>query len=119
MTREGHSVSAFAVTFYAPDSEQAGLLARAQEIENLERQLRAQALMADESRSALVRAEAAYTEAAQRLVQSRREASECTLTRAPAAGRSAAAVAAGRADPFATRPAGRRAGRDRRPARRR
>jgi chromosome segregation protein len=30
------------VSFYAPDSEQAGLLARAQEIENLERQQRAQ-----------------------------------------------------------------------------
>ena len=35
MTREGHAVSQFAVSFYAPDSEQAGLLARAQEIENL------------------------------------------------------------------------------------
>jgi chromosome segregation protein len=34
------------VSFYAPDSEQAGLLARAQEIENLDKQLRAQALMA-------------------------------------------------------------------------
>ena len=57
----------FAVRFYAPDSEQAGMLARAQEIENLERQLRAQALIADEARSALVRAEAAYTDASQRL----------------------------------------------------
>ncbi|HZV93469.1 MAG TPA: chromosome segregation protein SMC, partial [Caldimonas sp.] len=35
MTREGHAVSQFAVSFYAPDSQQAGLLARAQEIENL------------------------------------------------------------------------------------
>ena len=51
MTREGHAVSAARVSFYAPDSEQAGLLARAQEIENLERQLRAQALIADEARS--------------------------------------------------------------------
>src|SRR6185437_6716283 len=34
MTREGHAVSQFAVSFYAPDSQQAGLLARAQEIEN-------------------------------------------------------------------------------------
>ena len=76
MTREGHAVSQFAVSFYAPDSEQAGLLARAQEIENLERQVRAQLLMADEARGALVRAEAAYTEASQRLVQVRREASE-------------------------------------------
>lgn len=76
MTREGHQVSQFAVAFYAPDSEQAGMLARAQEIENLERQQRAQALIAEEARSALVRAEAAYTDASQRLVVARREAGE-------------------------------------------
>ena len=76
MTRDGHAVSQFAVSFYAPDSEQAGMLARAQEIENLERQSRAQALIADEARTALVRQEAAYTEAAQRLVIVRREAAE-------------------------------------------
>ncbi|NKI97056.1 chromosome segregation protein SMC [Rhizobacter sp. SG703] len=81
MTREGHAVSQFAVAFYAPDSEQAGMLARAQEIENLERQLKAQTLIAEESRSALVRAEAAYTDASQRLVGARREAAE-TQTRA-------------------------------------
>jgi chromosome segregation protein len=76
MTRAGHAVSAFAVAFYAPDSEQAGMLARAQEIENLTLQVRAQSLIADESRSALVRAEAAYTEASTRIVSVRREASE-------------------------------------------
>jgi chromosome segregation protein len=76
MTREGHAVSQFAVSFYAPDSEQAGMLQRAQEIENLERQLRAQALIAEEARSALVRVEAAYTEASTRLVTVRREAAE-------------------------------------------
>lgn len=81
MTREGHAVSPFAVSFYAPDSEQAGMLARAQEIENLELQLRAQSLMADDARSALVRAEAAYTEASTRLVSVRREATD-TQTRA-------------------------------------
>lgn len=81
MTREGHAVSQFAVAFYAPDSEQAGMLARAQEIENLERQLRAQALIAEETRSSLIRAEAAYTEASQRLIAARREAGE-TQTRA-------------------------------------
>lgn len=81
MTREGHAVSQFAVAFYAPDSEQAGMLARAQEIENLERQSKAQALIAEESRSSLVRAEAAYTDASQRLVTARREAAE-TQTRA-------------------------------------
>lgn len=75
-TREGHQVSQFAVAFYAPDSEQAGMLARAQEIENLERQQRAQSLITEEARSALVRAEAAYTDASQRLVVARREAGE-------------------------------------------
>lgn len=76
MTREGHAVSQFAVSFYAPDSEQAGMLQRAQEIENLERQLRAQVLIAEESRSSLVRADAAFTDASQRLVVARREAGE-------------------------------------------
>ena len=76
MTREGHQISQFAVAFYAPDSEQAGMLARAQEIENLERQLRAQALIAEEAKSALVRGEAAYTEASQRLATVRRDAAE-------------------------------------------
>jgi chromosome segregation protein len=76
MTREGHAVSQFAVGFYAPDSEQAGMLARAQEIENLDRQCRAQALISDEARSSSVRAEAAYTDASQRLLSARREASD-------------------------------------------
>ncbi len=75
-TAAGHAVTAHGVSFYAQDSEQAGLLARAQEIENLEKQLRAQALILEEARSALVRAEAAYTDASQRLVSVRREASE-------------------------------------------
>jgi chromosome segregation protein len=76
LTPAGHAVSACAVSFHAPDSEQAGLLARAQEIENLDTQARAQALMADEARSALVRAEAAYTDAAQRLASARRDAAD-------------------------------------------
>ncbi|MBU4424322.1 MAG: chromosome segregation protein SMC, partial [Gammaproteobacteria bacterium] len=72
----GHAVSAHSVSFYAQDSEQSGLLARAQEIEHLEKELRAQALIAEESRTALVRAEAAYADATQRLVAARREATE-------------------------------------------
>jgi chromosome segregation protein len=74
--KSGHAVAAHSVSFYAQDSEQAGLLARQQEIENLEKQLRAQALIAEEARSALVRAEAAYTDASQRLTAARREAAE-------------------------------------------
>jgi len=74
--KSGHAVTAHSVSFYAQDSEQAGLLARAQEIENLEKQLRAQALISEESRTALIRAEAAYADASQRLVLARREAAE-------------------------------------------
>ena len=73
-TREGHAVSPHAVTFYAPDSEQAGMLARAHEIDNLSRQQRAQALISDDAKSQSVRLEAAYTEASQRLLSARREA---------------------------------------------
>jgi chromosome segregation protein len=74
--QSGHAVSAHSVSFYAQDSEQAGLRARQQEIENLEKQSRAQALIAEEARSALIRAEAAYSDASQRLVVARRTASE-------------------------------------------
>jgi len=74
--QSGHAVGKHSVSFYAPDSEQAGLLARAQDIENFEKQLRAQTLIAEETRSASIRAEATYSEAAQRLVVLRQEASE-------------------------------------------
>ncbi|MCK9687453.1 chromosome segregation protein SMC [Scleromatobacter humisilvae] len=76
MTRDGHAVSQFAVAFYAPDSEQAGMLGRAQEIEHLERESKAQVMIADEARATLIRMEAAYTDAAQRLQSVRREASD-------------------------------------------
>ena len=74
--KTGHAITAHSVSFYAQDSEQAGLLARAQEIENLEKQLRAQALISEESRAGLVRADAAFADASQRLVAVRREATE-------------------------------------------
>ncbi len=72
----GHGVGANSVGFYAQDAEQSGLLARAQEIQNLERELRAQTLMAEESRAALGRAENAYADAAQRLSALRSQAQE-------------------------------------------
>jgi len=74
--KSGHAVTKHSVSFYAPDSEQAGLLARAQEIENLDKQLKAQALISDEARAASVRAESAYADAAQRLGSARRAAAE-------------------------------------------
>lgn len=74
--KTGHAVSNHSVSFYAADSEQAGMLARAQEIESLDKQLRAQILIVEEARSASVRAEAAYNEANNRLNAMRREVAE-------------------------------------------
>ena len=74
--KSGHAVTHHSVSFYAQDSEQAGLLGRAQEIENLDKQFRAQGLISDESRSASMRAESVYADAAQRLSTARRETTE-------------------------------------------
>lgn len=74
--KTGHAVSNHSVSFYAADSEQAGMLARAQEIESLDKQLRAQILIVEEARSASVRAEAAYNETNNRLNAMRREVAE-------------------------------------------
>ena len=72
----GHAITAHSISFYAPDSEQSGLLARAQEIENLEKQVRAQALIAAQTRVDLARCESAYAENAQTLTNIRREATD-------------------------------------------
>jgi len=71
---QGHAVSAHSVALYAPDSEQAGLLARAQEIENMDKQSRAQALICERSRHDLARIEATLAEASSSLAQLRRDA---------------------------------------------
>lgn len=63
ITKEGHIISANSVRFYAADSEQDGVLARQQEIENISKQARAQHLLADEGKTRAVRAEAALSQA--------------------------------------------------------
>lgn len=72
----GHAVTSCSVSFYAQDSEQAGLLARAQEIENLDKQRKAQTLICDEARTSLARAEAVYAEVTQSLQTAGRERAE-------------------------------------------
>jgi len=74
VTKAGHAVSRQAVAFYAADSEQAGLLARAQEIETLEAQRREQELLADEARAAQGRADQAHAAVAAQLAEARRAA---------------------------------------------
>ncbi len=72
----GHSITSSSVSFYAPDNEQAGLLARAQEIENLDKELKAQKLISDESKNNLIRLEIDYKNASQQLTQIRLDVSE-------------------------------------------
>ncbi|MDY0973600.1 chromosome segregation protein SMC [Massilia sp. CFBP9012] len=71
VTREGHMVTRSSVRFHAPDAEQDGMLARQHEIENTAKQLKAQALLADEARARAVRADAAVTDLARRLQDAR------------------------------------------------
>ncbi len=59
---DGHVVGRQSVAMYAADSEQEGVLARRHEIENLQRGLRAQDLLADEARSAAARIESGAAE---------------------------------------------------------
>lgn len=74
----GHLVDANSVRFYAPDSEQAGLLARQQEIENLQREIKAHQLIADQTRSAVAQAEIAWQHVSQSLPPARQRVSEIT-----------------------------------------
>ncbi|WP_426175504.1 chromosome segregation protein SMC [Massilia sp. TWR1-2-2] len=71
ITRQGHVVTASSVRFYAADSEQDGMLGRQQEIDNIGKQLRAQALLADEARARSVRADAAVSDLSRRLQDAR------------------------------------------------
>ncbi|MEA3120602.1 MAG: chromosome segregation protein [Paraburkholderia sp.] len=78
VVKAGHVVTRVGVQLYAADSEQAGMLARQQEIENLTRQLRAQTLLADEAKTAAIRAEAAHTQGSQTLADARAQAERAT-----------------------------------------
>ncbi len=70
-TQEGHSVGAQSVMLYAPDDEQSGVLERAQKIENLDKQLKAQQLMREESDQSLLRTQASYGKTLKELEEAR------------------------------------------------
>ncbi len=63
VVRGGHLVSRYGLRFYAPDDRKAGLLARRQEIENLEKEQRAQKLLVEHAVNALARCDAELREA--------------------------------------------------------
>jgi chromosome segregation protein len=71
VTQLGHLVSRVGVQLYAADSEQAGMLARAQEMEGLEKQLRAQKLIQSELQGELDQCVANYQAAHQAAEQTR------------------------------------------------
>jgi len=74
----GHLVDAHSVRFYAPDSEQAGMLARQQEIENLQREIKANQLIADQAKADATRSEVAWQQASAAVVPARQRVSELT-----------------------------------------
>ena len=80
VTRQGHMIGRTSVRFYASDSEQDGVLARQQEIENITKQLRAQHMLADEARTRSARAEGALSQMTQRLQEYRQRDTLLTQT---------------------------------------
>nr|WP_284508109.1 chromosome segregation protein SMC [Caballeronia sp. AZ1_KS37] len=78
VVKAGHIVTRVGVQLYASDSEQSGMLARAQEIENLTKQVRAQALLSDEAKANALRADAAHTQGSQTLAEARAAAERAT-----------------------------------------
>jgi chromosome segregation protein len=73
VTPHGHIVSRSSVRIYAADAEQDGVLARQHEIDNIGKQLRAQAMLLDEARTRATRADAAATELQRRLQDGRQK----------------------------------------------
>ncbi len=63
IVKSGHLVSRHGVRFFAADDAKAGLLARRLEIENLDKEIRAQRLMVEEATAAVARAESALRQA--------------------------------------------------------
>ncbi len=80
VVKAGHVIGRNSVRFFAPDSEQSGMLARQQEIESLTKQLRAQNLLGDEAKSHAVQADAALTQITARLSELRSTVAALTQT---------------------------------------
>ena len=78
VTRDGHQLSKNALRFYVAESEQAGMLARAQEIENIQTQLRAQDMLTDEAKGELSRLQSKVDQLNQQQAQARAQAQSCT-----------------------------------------
>lgn len=80
VVREGHAIGRFDVVLFAMDSEGEGVLARQQELQNLERELRAQQLLGDEARQQAERIDVMATQLAEQ-VRAARDASARAVRR--------------------------------------
>ncbi len=78
VVRAGHILDKQSIRFYAADSEQAGMLARQQEIAHLERELKAAQLIADEQLSHSVKAEQSLEQTTAALAPARQRVNELT-----------------------------------------
>lgn len=78
VVREGHRVDAHSLRFHAADSEQSGMLARQQQIENLQLEIKAGQLITDEALTQLARADAACQQITQELAPARLHIAEIT-----------------------------------------
>ncbi|MGB2818704.1 MAG: chromosome segregation protein SMC [Burkholderiaceae bacterium] len=73
VVKAGHLVSRYGVRFFAADDQKSGLLARRLEIENLDKEIRAQRLIVEEATGAVARAEATLRHAQESQEASRRD----------------------------------------------
>lgn len=78
VVKAGHIVDRHSVRFYAPDTEQAGLLARQREIENLQREVKAHQMLADEAVDKVAKAESAWQQVSQAMAPARTRVGELT-----------------------------------------
>lgn len=78
VTPAGHRIDRMSVRFHAADSEQSGMLARAQEIEQLRKALRAEQLLSDASEARKVKAQSRVQELHSALPAARQEASRAS-----------------------------------------
>jgi chromosome segregation protein len=78
VVQAGHMVGRVAMSFYAPDDEQAGMLARQQEIDNLEKQTKGQSLLNEEARNQRVRCEAQTAQLTAQSEEARRRVEQLT-----------------------------------------
>ena len=78
VVKEGHLLDALGICFYAADSEQAGMLARQQEIENLQKEIKAEHLITEQLSDVLQQAERQWQQTNQAIIPARQRVSERT-----------------------------------------